>query len=358
MRIGVLGAGVISKQYLENLTRFPDVEVALVADLDTSRARDRAEAFGVLAWGTSADLLTSDVELVVNLTVPAAHHDTTVAALRAGKHVWLEKPLATNVADARDLVAVAKACGREVGCAPDTVLGAPAQAALRLLADGAAGTPSWGYAQFATEGPQGWHPDPEFLFSPGGGPLLDVGPYYLTMLAHAFGPVARVYAAAATAQQTRTIGAGPRAGTVFPVTAATTLFTTLHFSSGATAQATFSFDSASPHIALEFTGSEGTIVCADPNRFAGDVVVRSAHGAEPQVASFPEATATRGIGVVEMVRAIEAGRRPRANDDVAAHLVEVMAAALTSVERRLPVDVDSSFDPVEPLPEGWDPFRR
>lgn len=358
MRIAVLGAGVISEQYLTNLVRFPDVEVTFVADLDVERARQRAEQFAIPGWGTPDELLAGDSELVVNLTTPAAHHDTTIAALEAGKHVWLEKPLATTVADAKHVVEEARSRGLEVGCAPDTVLGRAVQTGLRRARDGAAGELAWASAAIATAGPQGWHPAPEFLFSPGGGPLLDMGPYYITVLAHAFGAASRIHAVGATAQPTRVIGSGPRQGTEFPVTTPSTIMVLLEYRSGAKAQALFSFDSGVRRTQLEVTGSLGTIVFADPNRFHGDVEVRSSHGADPEVITIPEQDATRGVGVVEMVRAIADGRRPRANADIAAHVVEVMAGAHESMATGRPVEFVDSFEPVEPLPVDWDPFTH
>lgn len=356
MKVAILGAGAISGRYLENLVRFPELSVEFIADLDVEVARAKAEEFGVPGWGTFDELLAGDCELVVNLTTPAAHHPTTLAALEAGKHVWLEKPLATSVADARHLVERAEELGLTLACAPDTVLGEATQHALRLVADGAVGELSSGLVAFSTAGPQGWHPAPEFLFSPGGGPLWDVGPYYLTCLALAFGPAVRVYANGSTAQPTRVIGSGPRAGTEFAVTTPSTVSVLLEYASGAHAQALFSFDSGVRRAELALTGAGGTVLFADPNQFDGTVEVRPTDGREPLQFVTPDAPATRGIGVLEMARAISEGRRPRAGADLAAHVVEIMEAAFASMEAKNAVPIESTFEGVDPLPTSWTPF--
>lgn len=355
MKVGILGAGVISEQYLTNLIRFPELDVVFVADVAVERARSRAEQFGVPTWGCPQELLDSDTELVVNLTPPQVHYDSTIEVLQSGRHVWLEKPLATSVAHASQLLHMAAGLGLTIGCAPDTLLGRPAQIALHAIASGAIGEPSWAFAAFETAGPQGWHPSPEFLFSPGGGPVMDMGPYYLTFLAHVFGPVVSVQAAGATAQRTRTIGSGPRAGQIFPVTVDSTSMAILEYADRQRATVLFSFDSGVRRAVLEVTGAAGTIVCADPNAFVGTVELRSSVGQEPRIWPTAEAEATRGIGVVDMVRAISGQRPPFASAQMAAHLVEVFAALEASAMSGLPVKIVSRFESVALPPEEWDP---
>ena len=187
--VAVVGCGNISKQYLKNLATFPDVRVLFCADIDTGRAKAQAAAYGVPASGSVEQALEHpDVQLVVNLTIPAAHAEVASAAIAAGKHVWNEKPLAPDVAAGRALLEQARAAGVRVGCAPDTMLGAGIQSARRLIASGAIGTPISALTLLQGPGPESWHPDPEFLFAKGAGPLFDLGPYYLSVLATLFGP--------------------------------------------------------------------------------------------------------------------------------------------------------------------------
>jgi len=216
--VAVIGCGTISDQYLANLTAFPDLRVLCCADLDADRARKQAAAYGVPAAVTvNQALARPDVELVVNLTIPAAHAEVSLAAVAAGKSVWTEKPLALDTAAAARLLADADRAGVRVGCAPDTVLGAGLQTVRRLIADGAIGEPQVALALMQNPGPDQWHPAPEFLFQRGAGPLFDIGPYYLSALATIFGPAAQVAAVGRRARERRVIGAGPRAGTAFDV---------------------------------------------------------------------------------------------------------------------------------------------
>lgn len=355
VKIGVLGAGVISDQYLANLVTFPDLEVVFVADVDPKRASTQAAKHGVGASGTVDELLAGSAEVIVNLTPPAAHLDTALAAVGAGKHVWLEKPLTTDLAGATRLLAAADAAGVIVAGAPDTFLGAGIQTALRAAREGIAGELSSAVVAFATAGPQGWHPSPEFLFSDGGGPLMDVGPYYLTALVQLFGPISAVSALGGRAQKQRTIGSGARAGTVFPVTVDTTVSALYEFSSGAHATASFSFDSGIRRATLDVTGDLGTIEVPDPNRFTGDTVYHPSGGGEAQIIPASGTEVTRGIGVVEMARAIRFGTTPRASGQLAAHVLDALTATLESALSRSRVELQTTAPLVEPLAAEWNP---
>ena len=210
--VGVIGAGVISTQYLDNLTTFPDVEVLFIADLDVSRAREQADKYGIAGSGTTAELLAHpDIEIVVNLTIPAAHVAVALEALEAGKNVWTEKPIALDRESGALLLAEAQRLGLRVATAPDTFLGAGLQTASRMIADGRIGAPLTALALFQVPGPESWHPNPDFLYAAGAGPLFDMGPYYLTTLVQNLGPVSRVAATASTSRASRVIGSGPRA---------------------------------------------------------------------------------------------------------------------------------------------------
>jgi predicted dehydrogenase len=357
--VGVIGAGVISTAYMQNLTRFPDVVVRGVADLDVERAAARAEMHGVPWAGPVADLLADPaVEVVINLTVPAAHVEVGLAALEAGKHVWSEKPLALDRQSARKLLDRAGERGLRVAAAPDTVLGAGLQTARRIVDGGRIGPPRTALALFQSPGPENWHPAPEFLFTTGGGPLLDMGPYYLTTLVLLLGPVARVTATAGRSRDSRVIGSGPRAGTAFAVTVPTTVTALIEFAGGGSAQAVFTFDSGVRRTSLEVTGTEGTAVLPDPNRFDGATELHLIGAEQPRTVAAHGHPASRGTGVLELCRAIRAGVPPRASGELAFHVLDVMLAAEESAAAGRTVVVTSTVDVPPALPADWDPYRR
>ncbi|GAA4735344.1 Gfo/Idh/MocA family oxidoreductase [Amnibacterium soli] len=367
--VGLIGAGVISAQYLANLTTFPDLEVRFVADIDLDRAKARAEEFGVPASGTTEQLLADDgIAIVVNLTLPSVHAEVDLQILAAGKHVWSEKPIATNAEDARRVLDAAEAAGLRVAVAPDTVLGAGLQTAFRAIADGRIGAPQTATTMVLNPGPERWHPAPEFLFQAGGGPLLDLGPYYLTTLVTLFGPVVRVSAVGSIGRPERVIESGPRAGTSFEVTVPTHSALLLEFGGGASAQATFSFESALPRSGFfEVTGTTGAIVLPDPNMFDGESALwtlESWKGYTGQDRPTPEQiepvgpTSGRGLGVLDLARAIAAGVPERASGALAAHVLDVMLAAAEASEQGAAVAVTSRVAAPEPLPADWNPYER
>ena len=243
--VGIIGTGVISQTYLENLTSFPDVAVVAVGDLIPERARAKAEEFGIGAWGTAADVLANpDVDLVVNLTIPAVHVEVSRAAVEAGKHVWTEKPIGLDRKSTRELLALAAQKGVRIGSAPDTLLGPGFQTAKRAIADGVIGTPLFVQTTFQTQGPDAWHPEPAFLFADGAGPLLDMGPYYFSALVSLLGPIEAVAARGSRPQLERTIRTGPRAGETFPVQVPSTVQVLTSFAGGQHGTHLLSFDSA------------------------------------------------------------------------------------------------------------------
>jgi predicted dehydrogenase len=356
--VGVIGCGNISNQYLKNLTSFPDVKVVICADMDATRAKAQAAAYGVPEWGSAeAALGHPGVQLIVNLTIPAAHAEVTAAAIAAGKHVWSEKPLTLDLAAGGALLSQADAAGVRVGCAPDTVLGAGLQTARRLIDSGVIGTPLTALTLLQGPGPQSWHPDPEFLFAPGAGPLFDLGPYYLSVLATLFGPARRVAATGRRPSESRVIGSGPRAGATFDVAVPTYVAALAEYVAGQAASLLFSWDSPLSRAGfVEITGTEATLAVPDPNRFDGDVRVRRAGDDDWTVIPAEGAAAGRGSGVVDMVRAIRAGEPHRASGEMALHVLEMM----TAIERSA---VSAEFEPVEsrfaapaPLDPRWDPY--
>ncbi|MCE7003905.1 Gfo/Idh/MocA family oxidoreductase [Kibdelosporangium philippinense] len=356
--VGVIGAGVISDTYLTNLTSFPDVKVVHVADIDVARAQAQAEKHGVPRASTVADLLDDpEVELVINLTIPAAHVEIGLAALDAGKHVWSEKPLAMDRETGRKLLDRAKEKGLRVACAPDTLLGAGLQTARRAIDEGRIGNPMMALALFQAPGPESWHPAPEFLFQAGGGPLLDMGPYYLTSLVSLFGPIRKVTGTGAQARATRVIGSGPRAGTEFAVTVPTTVTALIEFSRGGSAQIVMSFDSGLRRSGfLEVTGTGGTAVLPDPNRFDGTTLLHIAGKEEPEELEPQGHSASRGTGALELARAIHAGVPERAPGELAYHVLDAMLAIEESIAAGRSVDVESTTGIPQALPGDWDPY--
>jgi predicted dehydrogenase len=365
--IGFIGTGMISETYLEHLTHFPDVRVVILTDLDPQRARAQAERHQVAEWGTpDAVLAHPDVELVVNLTVPAAHVEVATAAIAAGKHVWSEKPIGTDRPGAQTLLRQAAEAGLLLGVAPDTVLGPGIQTARRLIARGDIGQPLSAQTVIQYPGPDLFHPDPEFLFAAGAGPLYDIGPYYLTALAHIFGPFAQVAAVGSTARSQRTIQVGERAGTQFPVTVPTHVAAVARFTSGGVSQSVFSFDSPLARMGVvEITGTEGTLVVPDPNNFSGDLrITRAATfesltaGADPEwvTVACEGVVAGRGIGALDLARCIRTGGQPMASGALAYHVLDTMIAIDESLTTGQTIEVTSTVDPIPLMDKAWDPY--
>ncbi|MFC4243164.1 Gfo/Idh/MocA family protein [Gryllotalpicola reticulitermitis] len=357
--VGVIGAGNISTQYLTNLTSFPDVDVRFIADIDLDRAEFQAQAFGVPGFGTVEQLLADPkIEIVVNLTIPKAHAEVAHQVIAAGKHVWTEKPIALDRESGRALLAAAQAAGLRVATAPDTFLGAGIQTARRLIESGAIGRAQSALTLMQQPGPESWHPNPDFLFQEGAGPLFDVGPYYVTTLIQLFGPVKRVTAVASKSKPVRTIGSGPRAGETFEVTVPTHVSAVFEFEGGQTSQSIFSFDSQIRRTLFEVTGVDGALEMVDPNMFVGDLVLHTPNGtregASETITTSGE-KAARGTGVVELARAIRAGVPERASGEQAFHALDVMVSTIEAAERGGWVEVESTFVPTPALPEDWSP---
>ena len=352
--IGVIGAGNISMTYMRNAALFRGVRVVACADAVPEAAARRAAEHGVRALPVEGLLADPEVDLVLNLTVPAAHVAVTEAALSAGKHVFTEKPLATSAAEGRRLVAEAGARGLLLGSAPDTFLGAAGRRARRLVDAGAIGSPVAGTAFMFGRGMEHWHPNPQFYYQPGGGPLFDMGPYYLTMLVNLLGPVARVQAVTARGEDERLVTAeGPFKGTRFPVGTPTTILSLLEFAGGAVVSLGTSWDvfrHTPPPIELH--GTEGSLRLPDPDTFGGTVALseRGAawrdhpsegeiYGAPNWPFEAPDRANYRMLGVADLVRALNGGGAPRASGALALHVLEVMEAIMTAAERRSAVEV-------------------
>jgi predicted dehydrogenase len=331
LRVGIVGVGTISGIYLKNLTGvFSDrVEVIGCADLDAARAKKAATEHNLkYAFSSPKELIESDeVDLVLNLTIPAAHYEVCRAAVDAGKHTYVEKPLCVETDEATALLEAAESQGVRVGCAPDTFLGGGIQTCRKLIDDGWIGKPIGATAFMLGHGHESWHPAPEFYYKKGGGPMFDMGPYYLTALTNLMGPVDTVTGATRTSFETRTITSEPLRGTEITVETPTHVTGTLEFQSGAVGTIITSFDVwASEVPRIEIYGTEGSLSVPDPNTFGGPVKVRRAGASEwtEMPLSHGHAENSRGIGVADVAEAVADQRPHRASGALAAHVLEIM----------------------------------
>lgn len=349
--IGIIGLGVISRQYLATLQDHPGIRIAAVADLDEARAAATADATGAAALGVDELVSHPEVETVLNLTIPAVHADIALRAIASRKHVYGEKPLAADFADAQRVVEAAAAAGVSVGCAPDTVLGTGIQTARAAVDRGDIGTPTFATATMITPGHERWHANPDFYYTEGGGPLLDMGPYYVTALVHLLGPVVAVTGASNRSRDLRTIGSGPRAGEQVPVTIDTHVTGILEHAGGALSTIVMSFDGT--HTAarpIEVHGTGGSIAVPDPNMFDGDVELHPLGGDRRVLpASAGYADAGRGVGLVDMVQA-GPGRAPGANGALALHVLEVMTTLIRSAAAGGRLALTTTADRPSPVP--------
>lgn len=325
----VIGCGNISTAYLKAAQRFANLELRAVSDMRSAAAEKQAAAFGVPAMRVDRLLKRDDIEIVVNLTVPLAHTDVSLAVLNAGKHVHSEKPLGVSVAEARKVMDLAEAKGLRVGCAPDTFLGGGHQTARKAIDDGMIGQPVAGTAFFMCPGHERWHPAPGFYYLRGGGPMLDMGPYYITDLIQLLGPIASVMGSVAKPRLERLITSEPLKGTRIPVEVATHVGGILEFANGAVVSIAMSFDVPKHnHAPIEIYGTEGSLLVPDPNRFGGEVAV-APPGGEWKLVPHTHGNVDgefRSIGVADLAAAIVTGRPHRASGALALHALEAMEA--------------------------------
>jgi predicted dehydrogenase len=327
-RIGIVGIGNISGIYLKNLTgMFKDkVKVTGVTDFIPERAARAAAEYSLKHFQTTEELLNSpEVDIALNVTPPHYHYQVALAAVKAGKHVYNEKPFCVKREEAAEVIKAAGAV--RVGGAPDTFLGAGIQTCRKLLDEGWIGKPIGAVAFMMNHGPEHWHPNPEFYYKEGGGPMFDMGPYYLTALVSLLGPVVRVSGSTQKGLKERTITSEPRNGEMIAVDVPTHIAGTLDFSGGAVGTIIMSFDVYSHTLPfIEIYGTEGSLRVPDPNTFGGPVFVsrfRSETWSEiPLLKSYCENS--RGLGITDMAEAITEGRPHRANGDLACHVLEVM----------------------------------
>jgi predicted dehydrogenase len=320
------------------------------------RAEEQARAYGVPKAYTPEELLADpEVEIVLNLTVPAVHAEVSLAALEAGKHVYTEKPLAVSREDGRKMLEEAAERGLLIGCAPDTFLGGGLQTCRKVMDEGIIGEPVAATAVMMTHGPEDWHPNPDLFYQPGAGPMFDMGPYYLTALATLLGPVRRVTGSARVTFAERQVTSQPLAGTTITVNTPTHVAGVMDFEGGAVGTLVTSFDVwSAEHFRIDVYGTEGTLSVPDPNTFGGPVRVwRSGGDAWTDVPlTHPYTENSRGLGLADMAQALRSGRRHRATGELGGHVLDVIHAFLDSSEGGRHVEVTSTFDRSEPLPAG------
>lgn len=360
-RVGVIGAGNISGEYLSNLSRYPEVELVAVASRTPQRAAAQAATYGIATSGSNEVVLDDpSIAVVVNLTTPDVHVEVTSAALRAGKHVWSEKALAPDRESGRALLELAAGLGLRLGCAPDTVLCPGPQHSLATLAQAVAadGRPPFRARMlYQYHGPDAWHPNPEFLFKAGAGPLLDIGPYYLTFAVLALGPVRRVAGSIGVRPRTtREVGQGELAGTRFSVEVPTTVVALLEHESGAFTDITLSFDAQIRRTEVEFQTPSATVIATNPSGYGGTVRVM-VRDVEVTSVTPDDAGWGRGVGCLELVRAIAAGEEHRTSGQLAYHVLDVMLSVEDSIEAGQPVEVGSTAPQIPLIPPGWHPER-
>jgi predicted dehydrogenase len=334
VRMGVVGCGAISAAYFGMAKNFPIVEVAACADMNREAAEKRAAEFGVPKVCSVEELLADpSIEVVLNLTVPKAHVPVSLATIEAGKHTYLEKPLGVDREDGRKLIAAAKAKGLRVGCAPDTFMGAGIQTARKVIDDGAIGKPVGFTAFMLCRGHESWHPSPEFYYQVGGGPMFDMGPYYLTALLNMFGPIKRISGAASVAIPERTITSKPKHGKKITVETPDHIAGVIEFENGAIGTLMTSFavmhgnyDGKQP---ITVYGTEGSLKVPDPNGFDGPVHIRTREDQDWR--EVPHAFVTgygRSVGAADMASAIRSGRKHRANGEQAFAVLDAMQGFL------------------------------
>jgi predicted dehydrogenase len=355
-KVGIIGCGNISGIYLENGKVFDAFDIVAVADIDMSRAEARAAEYNIERACTVEELLADpEIEIVISLTIPAAHAEVAIQAVTAGKTVYTEKPLSVTREDGKRLIALAKEKGVRVGCAPDTFLGGGIQTCRKLIDDGWIGRPVAATAFMPSHGPESWHPNPIFFYQVGGGPMFDMGPYYLTALVNLLGPVKRVTGSAQISFPERTVTNQWNYGDKLKVETATHIAGVMDFQNGAVATIITSFDIWAANLPrIEIYGSEGSLSVPDPNTFGGPVLLRRGGTAEwremPLSHGFTKNS--RGLGVADMASALRSGRPHRANGDLAYHVLDLMHAFHDASREDRHIYLESTCERPAALPLG------
>ena len=356
LKVGLIGVGNIAPTYIRGCAPFDSIDVTACADILIDRAEAFAAEHGMTAHSVDDLLARDDIDIVINLTIPAAHAEVSLQIIAAGKHTYSEKPLALNRADGEKIVKAAAAAGLRLGCAPDTFLGGGGQTARKAIDDGMIGAPIAATAFFLSHGPEAWHPNAGFFYLKGGGPLFDMGPYFLTALVNLMGPVARVAGSARKTFSERIATSEALMGQVLPVEVNTHLAGTLDFENGAIATVITSFDIWGHHLPwIEIHGEEGSLTVPDPNTFDGEVTMVKGGAREWEDIALTHTTNIgRGAGVADLAYAIQSGRPHRASGDLAFHVLDIMQALEESAAAGQHIDIKSTLDQPLALPAGLD----
>jgi predicted dehydrogenase len=353
--IGIIGCGNICGAYFKGCAKFEAVEIVACADINMDAAKKAAEEHGVRAVTVDELLAMDEIDIVINLTIPAVHAEVSLKILEAGKHVHSEKPLAVSLEDGRTIMDTANAKGLRVGCAPDTFLGAGYQTCRKLIDDGKIGRPLAGTVFMLGRGPESWHPNPAFFYQEGAGPMFDIGPYYMTALVHLLGPVKQVSAVTTKGFEKRIAGCKEHLGEELPVEVPTHYSGTLVFASGAVVTVGISFDVHKHcHRPMEIYGADGSLLAPDPNTFGGPVSVFRPGDDDWQDATFTHGYEenSRGIGVADMAQALQGGRPHRCSGELAYHVLEIMHAYEKSSNEGKTINLESTCDQPAPFPLG------
>lgn len=354
--VGIVGCGNISNAYFKNMAPFSDyVRIVSCADIDVERAKAKAAEHGLGKGYSVKELLTDpEVDIVLNLTVPAAHAAVNAQAVKAGKHAYCEKPFALSYKEGLKTLQEAAKRKLRLGCAPDTVLGGGIQTCRKLIAEGAIGRPIGATANMLSHGPEAWHPNPDFFYQPGAGPLFDMGPYYLTALITMLGPVKSVTASATAALKERVVGSGAFKGNKIKVRTPTHLSGLLEFANGTAATMTMSFDVWAHHAPmLEVYGTEGSLQCPDPNTFKGEVRLWTTKTKEwTSIPLTHNAETGRGMGLADMANGIIHKRPHKASGELGLHVLEIMESFLTSAKAEKKVKLKSKCRQPEAVTAG------
>lgn len=360
IKVGIIGTGNISGIYLQNGSKFDSMEVVACADLDVERAKAKGEEHGIRGCSVDELLAAPDVQMIINLTIPQAHASVNLRALEAGKHVYVEKPFAVTREEGLEVLELARKKGLYAGSAPDTFLGGGIQTSIKLIEDGWIGTPIGATAFMMSGGHETWHPAPEFYYQHGGGPMFDMGPYYLTALVAILGPISRVTGSARISFPERTITSQPKFGQKVQVEVPTHIAGVMDFASGAIGTIITSFDvkGGSQLPRIEVYGSEGTLQVPDPNNFGGPIYLNRPGQREwkeiPLAHGYAENA--RGVGAADMAKAILTGRKPRVSGELAYHVLEAMHGFHDASEQGVHYKMKSSCERPAPFPLGLQPF--
>ena len=365
MKVGIIGCGNIADIYFSNSQKyFNNFQIVACADIKNEAAKNYAEKYGIEQLSVDQILSNKEIELIINLTIPDVHFEVSKSILEAGKHSYSEKPLSIKFEHGEELVNLANSKGLHVGCAPDTFLGASIQEAKKIIDQNAIGKINLGSISMGVAGHEIWHPNPDFYYKYGGGPILDMGPYYFTALVNLLGPAKNVFTQSRTVYQKRVIGSGDRQGQEIEVEIPTTLVSQIEFQNGALIDSFFSFDvwkHSKNHI--ELYGDKGSINIPDPNMFGGDILVcKSKNGnwenidtknnnlgkiniknkSEKENESAGIAN-YRGIGVSETVDAIKNNRLNRCSGELSLHVLDILDSIITSSKENKKIELRSSI---------------